>query len=129
MSLKLPTGLTPIQEAIWLEQQLFAGRPVYNTGQIISIRGDLRVDQFEKALRQTVAESPGLRLAASSVPVAFDLPLLDFRKSKDPLATARQWARDEMRRAIPLEDCALFRFALIRVAEGHWLWFQKYHHI
>jgi len=129
MSLKLPTDLAPIQEAIWLEQQLFAGRPVFNTGQIISIRADLRVDQFEKALRQTIAESPGLRLAAASGPVTFDLPLLDFRRSKDPLATARQWARDEMRRAIPLEDSALFRFALIRVAEDHWLWFQKYHHI
>ena len=37
--------------------------------------------------------------------------------------------RTEMRRAIPLEDPALFRFALIRVSDDHTLWFQKFHHI
>ena len=37
--------------------------------------------------------------------------------------------RSEMRVAIPLEDPALFRFALIRVGEDRMIWFQKYHHI
>ena len=55
--------------------------------------------------------------------------LLDFREEPDPLAAAEQWMRTEMRVAIPLEDPALFRFALIRVGEDHTIWFQKYHHI
>jgi Condensation domain len=37
--------------------------------------------------------------------------------------------RNEMRVAIPLEDPALFRFALIRIDEDRTIWFQKYHHI
>ena len=42
---------------------------------------------------------------------------------------AWQWIREEMRRPIPLDDPALFRFALIRVGDDHTLWLQKYHHI
>ena len=45
------------------------------------------------------------------------------------MAAAEQWMRAEMRVAIPLEDAALFRFALIRIADDWTVWFQKYHHI
>ncbi|MFZ2105478.1 MAG: amino acid adenylation domain-containing protein, partial [Roseiarcus sp.] len=129
MSLVLPPDLTVAQTAIWLDQQLFPGRPIYNTGQALAIRGRLRADLFETALRETVAESPGLRLAPRSGPLKFDVPRLDFREHPDPIAAAEQWMRSEMRVAIPLEDQALFRFAVIRVGEDHWIWFQKYHHI
>ena len=129
MSLVFPPDLTATQAAIWLDQQLFLGKPIYNTGQALTIRGRLRVDLFEIALRETVAESPGLRLPPRSGPVPFDLVLLDFREEKDPLAAAEQWMRTEMRRVIPLEDPALFRFALIRISDDHTLWFQKFHHI
>jgi hypothetical protein len=125
----LPSDLTATQVAIWLDQQLFIGKPIYNTGQALTIRGRLRVDLFEIALRETVAESPSLRLPPWSSPVPFDLLLLDLRKEGNPLAAAEQWMRIEMGRVIPLEDPALFRFALIRISEDHTLWFQKYHHI
>ena len=128
MPLILPPDLTVDQAAIWLDQQLFTGKPIYNTGQALSIRGMLRFDLFEIALRETVAESPGLRLPRSG-PAPFDLMLFDFREESDPLAAADQWMRTEMRRAIPLEDPTLFRFALIRVSDDHTLWFQKFHHI
>ena len=62
MPLVLPSDISDNQAAIWLDQQLFAGKPIYNTGQVLAIRGDLRVDLFESALRETIAESPGLRL-------------------------------------------------------------------
>ena len=124
MTLVLPPGLTAAQAAIWLDQHLFAGKPIYNTGQFLTIRDKLRLDLFETALRQAVAESPGLRLAPRSGPAPFDLVLLDFRKEKDPLAAADQWMRSEMGKAIPLEDPALFRFAIIRISDDHTLWFQ-----
>jgi amino acid adenylation domain-containing protein len=129
MPIILPSDLTATQVAIWLDQQLFIGKPIYNTGQALTIRGRLRVDLFEIALRATVAESPSLRLPPRSGPITFDLTLQDFRKEKDPLAAAEQWMRIEMGGMIPLEDPALFRFALIRISEDHTLWFQKYHHI
>jgi hypothetical protein len=129
MSIIFPPDLTATQVAIWLDQQLFIGKPIYNTGQALTIRGNLRVDLFEIALGETVAESPSLRLPPWLGPVPFDLMLRDFRKENDPLAAAEQWMRIEMGRVIPLEDPALFRFALIRINEDRTLWFQKYHHI
>jgi amino acid adenylation domain-containing protein len=129
MPLVLPPDLTVAQSAIWLDQQLFSGKPIYNTGQFLTIRGALRVDLFETALRETIAESPGLRLPPRSGPVPFDLALLDFRNEKDPDAAAEQWMRSKMREVIPLEDPALYRFALIRVDEDRTLWFQKTHHV
>ena len=83
MSLNFPPDLTAAQDAIWRDQQLFPGRPIYNTGQVLSIQGELRFDLFERALCATVAESPWLRLARQSSPLHFELPLLDFREQKN----------------------------------------------
>jgi hypothetical protein len=88
MPLILPPDLAVAQTAIWLDQQLFPGRPIYNTGQALTIRGMLRADLFEVALRETLAESPGLRLRPRSGPLPFDLPVLDFRDQPDPFAAA-----------------------------------------
>jgi amino acid adenylation domain-containing protein len=125
----LPSDLSINQAAIWLDQQLFAGKPIYNTGQVLTIRGELRIDLFERALRETIAESPGLRLPPRSAAAPSNLSFLDFRKESDPRAAAEQWMRNEMYRPISLDDSTLFRFALIRVGDDHTLWFQKYHHI
>jgi amino acid adenylation domain-containing protein len=129
MRLIPPSDLSSHQAAIWLDQQLYVRKPIYNTGQVLAIGGSLRFDLFERALRETIAESPGLRLPPRTGPPPFSLSTLDFRTEKDPLAAAEQWMRAEMGRLIPLDDPALFRFALIRVAADHTLWFQKYHHI
>ena len=129
MPINLPPDLTATQAALWLDQQLFVGKPIYNTGQVLTIRGGLRVDLFEIALRETIAESPGLRLPPRSAPASLDLALLDFREEENPRATAEEWMRAEMGRVIALDDPALFRFALIRIGEDQTLWFQKYHHI
>lgn len=129
MSLALPTELTALQAAIWLDQQLFAGRPIYNTAQVLSIRGKLRFDLFESALREVVAESPGLRLPPRSPPLTFNLGLIDLRNETDPAAAADRWMRSEMSAPIPFDDDALFRFTLILISDEHTLWFQKFHHI
>ena len=128
MALVLPSDLSENQTAMWLDQQLFAGKPIYNTGQFLEIRGHLRVDLFETALRETIAESTGLRLPQQAEPAPFKLSVLDVRKENDPRATAEQWMRTEMARSISLDDSALFRFALIRVGDDRTLWFQKSSH-
>lgn len=127
--LLLPSGMTNIQSAVWLDQQLHPGKPIYNTGQFLSIRGNLRVDLFEAALRDAVAESPGLQLHPRPDAKPFDLTLLDFCGEKEPLIAAKQWMQSEMGTAIPVDDPRLFRFALIRISADHTLWFQKFHHI
>src|SRR5262245_28450837 len=129
MTLSLPSALSSLQSTIWVEQQLFAGKPINNTGQVLSIKGGLRADLFEIALREAIAESPGLQLPPRSRPAPLELLQLDFQNEKDPLGAAERWMASEMRRAIPLESPALFRFALLRIGQDHHLWFQKFHHI
>jgi amino acid adenylation domain-containing protein len=129
MQTVLPPDLTVAQAGIWLEQQLFPGRPIYNTGQVVAIRGHLRFDLFETALRETVAESQCFRLPPRTGPTHFNLPVLDFRNRKDPFAAAKQWMRAEMARPLSLDNPSPFCFALIRISEDQTLWFQKTHHI
>jgi amino acid adenylation domain-containing protein len=129
MQILMPPDLTAAQALIWLDQQWFPGRPIYITGGALSIRGNLRFDLFETALRETIAESPSLRLPPRNDPVHFDLPLLDFRDRADPRAAAEQWMQTEMGRPLSLADPVLFRFALIRISDDHTLWFQKNHHL
>ena len=88
----------------------------------------LRVDLFERALRETIAESPGLRLPQRSGPVQFKLPVLDFR-TRRPTCHGRAMDADRDAPADTAGGPALFRFALIRVGDDHTLWFQKFHHI
>src|SRR5271167_431343 len=83
MPLVLPSDLSDNQAAIWLDQQLFAGKPIYNTAQVLAIRGELRVDLFEWALRNSIAESPGLRLPPRSGLVTFALTKLDVRAEEN----------------------------------------------
>jgi hypothetical protein len=95
MPIVLPPDLTVSQSGIWLDQHLFPGRPIYNTGGILTIRGHLRFNLFETALRETIAESPCLRLPPRAGPFCFDLPLLDFRDRKNSHSEARQWMQME----------------------------------
>ena len=125
MPLAAPADLTFAQSGIWLDQQLFPGKPVYNTGLALTIRGELRTDLFEIALRETIAESPGLQLPPRSAPVLFDLPVLDLREKEDSLVVAQHWMEAAMRRPIPLDDPALFEFALIRISQSHTIWLRK----
>ena len=103
--------------------------PIYNTGQALTIPGPLRADLLEIALHETIAESPALRLAPERCPIGPALQQHDFRHVPDPHAAAEQWMRSEMDVPFSLDEEALYRFALLRVADHLTIWFQKYHHI
>jgi amino acid adenylation domain-containing protein len=124
-----PEGLTWPQTSIWLDQQFFPDKPIYNTGAAFTIRGQLRFDLFETALRKMIAESPGLLLPPSSRPPDFDFVRLDFRSRPDPLAEAEKWMRDDMARPFRFDGSPLFRFALVQIADDRTVWYQKFHHI
>jgi amino acid adenylation domain-containing protein len=127
--LRVPAHLTVAQTAIWLDQQLFGRMPIYNTGQALTIHGPLRADLFEMALHETIAESPALRLAPGRGAIGLALQQHDLRQAPDPHAAAEQWMRTEMAVPFSLDEEALYRFALLRIADDLTIWFQKYHHI
>ncbi|WP_431272444.1 condensation domain-containing protein [Dankookia sp. P2] len=125
----LPAHLSTTQTAAWLEQLFFVGKPIFTIGQRVTIPGPLRPDIFEAALRATVAESPGLRLTLDAPPAPLDLQDHDLRGAEDPDATAAAWMQAALAAPFDLHDPALYRFALLRVADDRIIWFQAYHHI
>ena len=54
----LPSDLSSIQAAIWLDQKLLPGKPIYNTGQVITIRGPLRADLLDRSDGAGTTERP-----------------------------------------------------------------------
>ncbi|MDB5904172.1 MAG: non-ribosomal peptide synthetase [Betaproteobacteria bacterium] len=132
-------ALTVPQTAIWLDQALYPGKPIYNTGQTITISADLDTPRFREALRRTVDEADALRLrffqqtdgifqetASGIVP---DVAIRDFSKEADPQRAADDWIEQTFWRALTPSTFPLFEFALVRVAVRRYLWLQKYHHL
>src|SRR5690349_6544159 len=89
-------GLAGSPAGIWLEQQYFPGRPIFNTGQVLTIPGLLDLDLFRRALSATVAECPGLSVPPDAPPTGTDLSILDLRRDPDPDAAAQVWMQAEL---------------------------------
>ena len=135
------TALTGAQTGVWYAQQVLRGTPTYNVGQYVDLPGDLDPRLFEAALRRVVRETETLRVRIveeqhTQTPhqeiltdVAWQLKTVDMRSYADPFLVAQEWMHRHMNTPVWGTDGPLFTFALLRVADQHWLWFQRYHHI
>ncbi|MCC8249247.1 non-ribosomal peptide synthetase [Saccharothrix luteola] len=122
--------LTGAQTGVWLAQQLEPDNPVYNVAWYLELRGPVDHDRLEAAVRQVIGETGALHVRfteAGQVPVAptTDVTLLSF----DSLADARAWMDDDMARLTDIAAGPLFHHALLRIADDHVLWYQRYHHL
>src|SRR5262245_54166500 len=129
--------LTTPQLSIWLDQALHPHKPIYNTGQIVTIPGAINVDRFEAALRLVIAEHDALRLRflkgaeILQEVVSEAEPGLDIRgfsTQPDPEIAAQGWIERLFWQRFEPTNFPLFRFALARLPD-RWLWMQKYHHL
>ncbi|MGH3466171.1 MAG: condensation domain-containing protein, partial [Thermocrispum sp.] len=143
--------LTGAQSGIWLAQQLEPDNPVYNIAFRLDLHGAVDVPRLVEAARQAVTETECLhlrladgsrvpRLVADPRPV--DIAVIDLRDAADPEAAADGWMRDDQNRPVDLAasvppttpsqrapEPPLFRQAVLRLAEDHALWYQRYHHL
>ncbi|MDA0567191.1 amino acid adenylation domain-containing protein, partial [Streptomonospora sp. S1-112] len=131
-----------------------AGDGRYNVGQYVELTGPLEPGLLRAALERTVAETDALRTLVEEGPdaggaggpgggggeprqrvyagVPWAGPLLaevDLGGEGDPRAAALAWMRREMAVPADLARGPLYTFALLRVGEGHHLWFQRFHHV
>jgi amino acid adenylation domain-containing protein len=131
--------LTAGQVGIWYAQLLSPGHPAFNIGEYLEIRGGLDLDVFTEALRQVVTESDCLRLrfcGSDSAPLqhagtpgVLGFHTADVRDAADPLEAAEAWMREDMHRPVDLRQGLLFTFALFRVGDDQFFWYQRAHHI
>ncbi|MFE7585983.1 amino acid adenylation domain-containing protein [Streptomyces gardneri] len=130
--------LTGGQSGIWLAQQLEPDSSAYNIVFTLDLRGGLDVDRLTEAVRRAVEEAECLRVtivAGSDGPrqtpraLPVDITVVDLRAAADPEEAAAAWTAADRDRPADLAHGPLTGHALLRLADDHVLWVQRYHHI
>ncbi|WP_329625052.1 amino acid adenylation domain-containing protein [Streptomyces sp. NBC_01255] len=142
--------LTGGQSGIWLAQQLEPDSSAYNIVFALDLRGDPDLDRLTAAVRRAVEEAECLRVnivtgsdgprqtlrdlpadTADVIDVAdiADVKVVDLRAAADPEEAAAAWTAADRDRPVDLAHGPLTGHALLRLADDHVLWVQRYHHI
>ncbi|MFI7409575.1 amino acid adenylation domain-containing protein [Streptomyces sp. NPDC049627] len=132
--------LSESQEGIWLARRIEGSRGFYTIGQHVEILGPLHTGAFEDALRRAVEETEILRVRFVEEPgggVAqlvgpapqWSLTTVDLTAHEDPWSAAEAWMRAELRRTAHSADGGLFAYALLALAPGRHVWYQRYDHL
>ncbi|MES5820832.1 amino acid adenylation domain-containing protein [Streptomyces sp. RG80] len=127
------------QRSMWFGQRLDPAGPAYNVGEYTEIRGPVDPVRFRKAVEQVVAATDTLRVRFTAdedtvrqvvdADCAWDLHVVDLTGEPEPLSAAEAWMAADFATPFDLERSPLFRYALLKLADDHWIWYQAYHHI
>ncbi|MCL2534954.1 MAG: condensation domain-containing protein, partial [Nocardiaceae bacterium] len=132
--------VTAAQSEILVAQQLDPRSTGYNVSLVVEVGGPVDVDRAAAAIRRTVANAEALHvrfrvgpdLTLCQVPApedAWQLEVVDVRGAADPEAAAQEWMDRDLATVVDVTgDDALFVHALVRLADDHTLWYQRYHH-
>jgi|SRR5215831_2325027 len=115
-------ALTVPQIPIWLDQSVYPRKPIYNTGQTVTLGVPLVIDQFVEALNRVISENDALRLSFIRCDdevfqevvddVAVDLEYQDFSGEKIPEQAAHAWIERLFWKPV---DRAISRFSSSRL--------------
>lgn len=131
--------LTQAQDGLWYGQRLDPTNPIYNTGEYIEIRGALDLARFACAVDGTLAEADALALVMADTadgPRQWvdrhrrpRLEVVDLTDEPDPPAMARSAMATDM--MTPIDPCVdpLACQRLYRLAEDHFYWYERAHHL
>ncbi|MFE1311041.1 amino acid adenylation domain-containing protein [Streptomyces sp. NPDC058755] len=132
------TGVTAVQEAMWLQQQLAPDRP-NNVVTLWDVDGDLDIPLITEALRVAVSEAGALTLnfrrdegglrAVARDPERLEPFHFDVSDAGDPGDAARAVVAELVSRPFDLGADALFRIGSIRLGATRHLVVLVFHHI
>lgn len=122
---------TTSQRELWALQTLEVNGAALNTGEYTELIGDLDVDAFVRASRQTVEECEALRIRFSvkdGQPIQWIAPIgewspviVDLSHEADSSEAACDWMAAEVARAFDITE-AMFSWTLIKLAETRHFW-------
>ena len=131
--------LSIAQRDVWFGQVLTPENKCYNLGRCVEIFGAVDPAAFEAALEQTVGEIDALRLNFLDTPegprqfirpwVEMVMPFIDLSGDADPRAAAFAWMHEDLDQIFDLERSPLFRYALFKIADDRFFWYECNHHI
>ncbi|KPI18991.1 amino acid adenylation domain protein [Actinobacteria bacterium OK074] len=127
------------QRSMWFGQRLDEAGSAYNVGEYTEIHGPLDPALLAEAVRRVVDATEALRTGFTadddtvrqSVTTApgRNLPVVDLTGEPDAALAARAWMTADFATPFVLDGQGLYRYALLRLADDHWIWYQAYHHI
>ncbi|WOI44119.1 non-ribosomal peptide synthetase [Acidovorax sp. BLS4] len=127
------------QMAMWLGSQFASADTNFNLAEAIDIEGDIDPALFAEAVRRVTDEAEATRLNfldAGQGPKQVlaptfngELPFLDFSGEADPMAAAQAWMQADFSHRAELASGQLWLCALIRLAPGRHVCYQRSHHI
>jgi len=141
---RLPPGdrqqLSYSQQGIWRREQLYPGKPTYNTIRVLDLRGPLAGERLRRALQTLVDRHDVLRArftargsepVQSFPPAAVDLPAADLTlvPAGGQAAEAQPRLRELLEIPFDLAAGPPFRFCLFRLAGERHLLLLCFHHL
>jgi len=133
-----PFPLTLTQNDIYLDQLRHGRSPLYNVGGYVRL-GAVGAARLAEAHRRLVAgqEVFGLRVSlAGGVAVqsisadrTTSLPTVDFSREPDPAAAADAWQTSLFETAFDVGDAELFCAYLLKLADDHYRYLGRAHHL
>ncbi|MFC9896545.1 amino acid adenylation domain-containing protein, partial [Nocardia sp. NPDC127579] len=130
--------LSPAQLGIWYAQHVDPQVPI-NIAQYVELRGDLDVGALERASHDAalelgsgfvrIVERAGEPVQTVDPTLDATLEYIDLRAEADPEAAAQEWMRREYSRPLDIVEDRLIRAAALRLADDHWFWYSRAHHI
>ncbi|MEU8900981.1 amino acid adenylation domain-containing protein [Nocardia sp. NPDC048505] len=138
---RLPAGAFPLsaaQRGIWFAQH-FAGDTAISIAQYVEFAGPVDVGLLADVARQAgrefgtgyvrLTEVDGFPYQVVDTAQDDRIPVLDLRGEADPVAAAQAWMNAEYTAPLDLLRDPLGCYVLLRLAEDHWYWYQRIHHI
>ncbi|MCK4870550.1 MAG: amino acid adenylation domain-containing protein [Gammaproteobacteria bacterium] len=130
------SNLTQGQLFIWLRQQLFPRKPIFNLSCVFTIAGKVDVKCFQAAFRRLISENDILRAVITDedgVPQQnimddYEDFLLEYVDCSDDLESIDRWITEKRNEMFDFES-RLFSSALLKIADERFAWFLNVHHI
>ncbi|MER5345709.1 amino acid adenylation domain-containing protein [Streptomyces mirabilis] len=129
------------QTGVWFAHGLDRTGFAYNIAEYFDITGELDPKLMEAAWHRLLTDAETLRVRrvvedpdgglwqlVDDGPLP-GLPYFDLRTEPEAFDAARAWIDDDMERPIDLAEGHLSTFALFRVADDRFLYYQRVHHI
>ena len=133
-----PFPLTLTQNDIYLDQLRHSGSPLYNVGGYIRL-GAIDAARLAEAHRRLVSEQDvfGLRVSPTRDGVSqsispertTSLAALDFSGEENPGGAADAWLTSLFETAFEVTDAELFRAYLLKLADDHYRYVGRAHHL
>ncbi|MEY9485183.1 amino acid adenylation domain-containing protein/non-ribosomal peptide synthase protein (TIGR01720 family) [Streptomyces calvus] len=132
--------LTAGQRGLWFAQLIDPTNPRYRVAERTTVFGALDTALFRRALARTVADMEVLRarvsdeggepvLVVDEQPAEPPFTYVDLSAEEDPAAAAEEWQRRRLDLHLDVTRPSAYEFALLKLADTEYVWFQQYHHL